>query len=223
VADEDLQRLAREADADPADEAVARRLEQGLRRAGQVDALRARFRFKFLCPLRYEDLAPTDDPLMRACGRCARVVVFVRDPAELAREVARGSCVAFERRALEQVVAGLADQPGLDLVRRPGTPCVVATDLPFVDLDAAPRPPAADALPPGVARQHRAVPVERPGGGVLRVAFATPPTQGDLASVAARAGAARVEPVLAEPAAVDRALDRLDPREVLMGDLFGDV
>src|SRR5690606_30910293 len=65
--DDELQRLLREAEATPTDEGLALRVDQALRRAGRDEQRRARFRFKFECPLRFEDLRPGKDPLVRSC------------------------------------------------------------------------------------------------------------------------------------------------------------
>jgi hypothetical protein len=226
--DEELQRLAREAATHPNDEGLARRLDHALRRAGKDAERRARFRFKFQCPLRYEDLTSTSDPLLRSCDRCQRQVRFVANVDELAEQVAQGHCVAFERRALEGVVARVADDPRQHSALAPGTPCLVPTDLEFVDLDGF--TPPADALRrfyAYVAREHRVVPVARTRDG-RRLAFAATPTAESLQVLQSLYGT--IQPVLAAPGAVDRALERLFPPEpelepegYLMGDLFGDV
>ena len=136
--DEDLQRLLREAEAHPTDEGLARRVDHALRRAGRDDERRARFRFKFQCPLRFEDLQPSPvDPLERACDRCHRQVRFVASVEQLAEQVAQGRCVAFERKALGDVVEWVFG----DLWWRPGLTrrdrrlisitCVALTGAPF--------------------------------------------------------------------------------------------
>lgn len=223
--DEDLQRLLREAEAHPTDEGLARRLDHALRRAGRDEERRARFRFKFQCPLRYEDLRPNPvDPLERACDRCQRRVRFVASVDELAEQVAQGHCVAFERRTLGDVVARVADDPRNHSAKVPGTPCLVPTDLPWVDLDGF-TPPAAlmNLLPAALAHLHRVVPVER-AGGVLRVAVAS--RDGGAPEDLAFMLNTRVEVVLADPAAVDRAIERIygpEPEpEYLMGDMLPD-
>lgn len=82
--DEGLRRLERESLVAPGDERAARRHEQVLQRVGQRDAVRRRYTLEFVCPLRFEELSPTPDPLVRRCGRCERTVHFVRAPTELA-------------------------------------------------------------------------------------------------------------------------------------------
>jgi hypothetical protein len=224
MADEELQRLAREADAQPSDEAVARRYDQGLRRAGRDRDLRARFQFKLLCPLRFEDLPPTADPLVRACGRCGRDVSFVASPVDLAEQVAQGRCVAFERKVLGDVVDRVAHDARNHSARVEGSPCLVPTDLPFIDLDAFTPPREALSLVPSTtAREYRFVPVEyRRKGGRLRIAIAQ--WQPNLADDLRFMINVSVDFALALPDAVDRALTRVYPPEeeprYLMGDVF---
>lgn len=222
--DDELQRLLREAEANPTDEGLARRVDQALRRAGRDEQRRARFRFKFECPLRFEDLRPGKDPLVRSCDRCHREVRFVASVDELAEQVARGHCVAFERRALGDVVARVADDPRNHSARAPGSPCLVPTDLPWVDLETFTPPPALVALvPAALAHMYRVVPVERRGGR-LRVAIADPAERalGDLRYMLNL----EVERVLADPAALARALLRIygpEPEpDLLMGTVLPD-
>lgn len=61
--DDELQELRREASAAPGDAHVARRLDRALERAGEKVELRRRFRMAFQCPLQFEELTPTQDPL----------------------------------------------------------------------------------------------------------------------------------------------------------------
>lgn len=220
--DEDLQRLLREAEAHPSDEGVARRVDHALRRAGRDEERRARFRFKFQCPLRFEDLRPGDGPLVRACDRCRRQVRFVASVEELAEQVAQGRCVAFERRALGDVVARVADDPRNHSARVEGSPCLVPTDLPWVDLDRfTPTPDLRGLVPASMAHMYRVVPVGR-AKGVLRVAAADlrPDVVDDLRFMLNL----QVERVLADPAAVERAIERIygpEPEpEYLMGDVL---
>lgn len=226
MADEDLQRLAREAEAHPTDEAVARRYDQALRRAGREDALRARFQFKFLCPLKFEDLSPTADPLVRACGKCGRDVHFVASPTDLAEQVARGRCVAFERKALGDVVSRVAHDARNHSGKIAGSPCLVPTDLPFVNLDAfTPPREALDVLSSTIARDLRVVPIEyRRKGRRLRVAVAS--WSHSVADDLRFMTGVEVDLALAAPDAVDRALARVYPPEpepeYLMGDVLPD-
>lgn len=223
MADEELQRLARDAEANPTDEALARRYDQGLRRAGREDALRARFEMKFLCPLRYEDLPPTADPLVRACGRCGRDVHFVASPVQLAEQVAQGRCVAFERKALRDVVTRVAQDDRNHSAHVGSSPCLVPTDLPFIDLDAFTPPREALALVPSTtAREFRFVPVEyRRKGGRLRVAIAQ--WQPNLVEDLRFMINVTVDFALAAPEAVDRALARIYPPEEDTHYLMGEV
>ena len=226
MADEELQRLAREAEANPTDEGLARRYDQGLRRAGRDEALRARFTVKYLCPLRFEDLPPTADPLVRACGRCGRDVHFVASPAELAEQVAQGRCVAFERKGQADVVTRVAQDPRNHSAKVEGSPCLVPTDLPFIDLDAfTPPPRVLSRAPSTTAREYRFVPVNlRRKDRVLRVAVAQwqPNLRDDLEFMLGL----EIEFALAAPDAIDRCLARVYPPEedthFLMGDIAPD-
>lgn len=209
--DDDVQRLRREAAARPGDEEAARRLDRALERSGERAELRRRYRLKFECPLRFEALAPTADPLERDCRRCGRTVRHVRTPAELAERVAAGGCVSFARSLLDGAGDALAGDGRLHSAADAGRPCVVPTDLPFVDLDA--EPPAADVLalvPASFARAYRVVPVTRTGDGLL-VAFAADAphvlhTLDDLRFMLNL----EARQVLAAADAVERALARLD-------------
>ncbi|MBX3468171.1 MAG: hypothetical protein KF878_14965 [Planctomycetes bacterium] len=219
--DDDVQRLLREAEASPGDAALARRVDGALRRAGRDDERRARFRFKFQCPLRFEDLkAEPSDPLVRSCERCHRQVRFVAAVDALAEQVAQGHCVAFERRVLGDVVARVADDPRQHSARVPGAPCLVPTDLPWVDLDAfTPTPDLLRVLPGVLAHEHRAVPVAA-APRVLRVACATLADR--VVQELTFMTGMRIELALADPAAVDRALERLygpEEEHFLMGEV----
>jgi hypothetical protein len=59
-----------------------------------VDKLR-RIRFKFLCEQRWESLAPTEDPRVRACDSCRRRVYHCDRVSEAEARVLRGECVAM--------------------------------------------------------------------------------------------------------------------------------
>ncbi len=224
--DDDLQRLLREAQAHPTDEGLARRVDHALRRAGRDEERRARFRFKFQCPLRFEDLRPDrGDQLVRSCERCQRQVRFVASLDDLAEQVAQGHCVAFERRALGDVVARVADDPRNHSARAEGTPCLVPTDLPWVDLDTfMPSPDLLRVFPGELAREYRAIAVAR-APGVLRLASATLPDE-VLADLTFMTGM-KLELALADGDAVDRALLRIygpEPEpEYLMGDVAPDL
>ncbi|MCO5166075.1 MAG: hypothetical protein M9894_06870 [Planctomycetes bacterium] len=222
--DDDLQRLLRQAEASPGDEALARRVDGALRRAGRDEERRARFRFKFQCPLRFEDLQVRGlDPLVRSCDRCQREVRFVASVDALAEQVAQGQCVAFERRVLGDVVARVADDPRQHSARVEGSPCLVPTDLPWVDLDAfTPTPDLLRVLPGALAREYRAVPVAL-APRVLRVACATVPDK--VAEDLALMTGMTIELALADGDAVDRALVRLygpEDEHFLMGDVVAE-
>lgn len=220
--DEDLQRLLREAEAHPSDEGLARRVDHALRRAGRDEERRARFRFKFQCSLRYEDLRPDQgDPLVRQCDRCHRQVRFVASVEQLAEQVAQGRCVAFERRTLADVVARVADDSRNHSARVEGSPCLVPTDLPWVDVEAfTPTPDLLRVFPGELAREYRAIPVAR-SPGVLRLACATLPDRvlDDLTFMTGM----KLELALAEGDAIDRALLRIYGPETEPEYLMGDV
>jgi len=132
--DADLQELRRAVEAHPGDVTLTQRLEQALRRAGKEDEQRARYRIKFLCARRFEDLTPTPDPQVRLCDQCKRSVTYLRTPAELRGHVARGECTALPQALLPQAFAALAEDPSQHSAPAP-RPCVVESALRFVELE----------------------------------------------------------------------------------------
>ena len=122
--DQDLRALQRAAEADPADRDAARRYDEALRRAGDEEALFERYRFKFLCPLAFEDLTEGLHPFVRDCAQCERSVFYCRSPEELAEHVEAGDCVAFHLDALGDMVSAVAET-GASTAEEPGSVCLV--------------------------------------------------------------------------------------------------
>lgn len=211
--DDDLIQLRRRAQTDPTDARAAAQLDRALLRAGQTQEAGRRYRFAFRCPLRFDDLTPRADPRERHCERCQRTVQLVRTPEELAARVAEGGCAAIPRGSLAAACVDLARDPRLGSAVRSGAPCVQPTDLPFVDLDTWEVPELAIQALPGVfARTYRALAVALSEDGKrLQVACADMSraalVQEDLAFMLG----IEVELVLADPDAVDRALERVYP------------
>jgi len=132
--DDALRALEHAADADPADSALAQRLEQALRRAQESERLQARYELKFRCPLRFEDLTPTAAGDVRACARCERPVHLVRSPESLADSVAAGHCVAFPSDWTQDALVRLIDEPRLDSAQESQAPCLVESRAAWLDL-----------------------------------------------------------------------------------------
>ena len=84
------------------------------------------------------------------------------------------------------------------------------SQLPAIDLQAVhPTPDAQAAMPASVATEFGAVALQFEGN-VLAVAFAEPPTPGDVDALAARLGF-RVNPVLADPVLIAQQLQSTKP------------
>lgn len=147
--DDALRALQHAADADPADPALAQRLEQALRRSEDHERLQARYRLKFLCPLRFRDLGPTPEGTVRECARCERSVHLVKTPQELADSVAEGHCVAFPREwTTELALVQLVDEPRLDSAQETKAPCLVPSEAGWLDLSVG--SPARAEISPGL-------------------------------------------------------------------------
>lgn len=101
--DDTLERLRREHEATPADVEVARRYEAALLRAGDRQAARDLYRWKFQCPLSYVDDLTGDpwDPHVRRCDQCQKEVFYVTTPEALAEKVALSACVAIDPRLVD--------------------------------------------------------------------------------------------------------------------------
>ncbi len=132
--DDALRALQHAADADPADSALAQRLEQALRRAEESERLQARYELKFRCPLRFEDLTPTPEGSVRACARCERPVRLVHAAEDLADSVAEGHCVAFPSGWAQDALVRLIDEPRLDSAQEQSAPCLVESQAAWLDL-----------------------------------------------------------------------------------------
>jgi hypothetical protein len=188
--DEKLERLAREAATDPTDEAAARRLDSALARAGREEELRERYRFKFECPLRWQDLSVSESGRTRYCHECKQRVFAVQDLAELREHVRKGHCVGVPSSLLALAFSELPKERSLHSATDPEAPCVVPGG-------ALPLP---QTIPEGVQRllrreeaeRLRAVPIAiRDGTTVLATAKQTP-RQARIVAVRFR----RVETVL---------------------------
>src|SRR5664280_1645284 len=84
------------------------------------------------------------------------------------------------------------------------------SQLPAIDLQAVhPTPDAQAAMPASVATEFGAVALQFEGN-VLAVAFAEPPTPGDVDALAARLGF-RINPVLADPVLIAQVLQSTKP------------
>ncbi|MGE0706845.1 MAG: hypothetical protein AB7N76_06535 [Planctomycetota bacterium] len=217
--DETLRELERAAQAEPSDPDVARRLERALRAGGETERLEARFRFKFQCPLRFEDLRAGEVARERLCQRCGCAVVHVRDAAELRDAVAGGRCVAFFERDLKGAFAALAADERLCSAEEQGAPCVVPSEREAVRLAEVQVEPGLPSLfDPWLLRRYTALPL-RIREGVLEVAWASSdrPDRVLLDALRLTSGARQVRFLLAERAEVEEALERVAPEPMLMG------
>jgi hypothetical protein len=123
--DENLETLARQASADPTDEAAARRYDAALTRGGRGAEVRERFRMKFECPLQWMDMERTGAPGVKFCESCKREVHAVHDEAELTKHVSQGHCVAFPTSKLRHAFEGLTRDARLHSAEESAAPCVV--------------------------------------------------------------------------------------------------
>jgi hypothetical protein len=230
--DEDLAELERRAAANPADAGAAARLDRSLLRAGRTEDAVARYRFKFRCPLRFDDLELGPDPEARHCSRCERAVHLVHTPTDLAERVARGDCVAFARSSLASACVSLAQDSRTHSAEEPVRPCVQDADIPFVQLDELEIPRLTlNALPSSFAHAYSVVPVswdER--GPRLRIVCASFSSASMAVQDLSFMLNVDVQLVLAKREAVERALERYyppselaDDGEFIMGEFFVDV
>jgi len=51
--------------------------------------------FEFICPERWDNLEPTDDPSIRSCSQCERNVYKATNKAKLLEFGKEGKCVAY--------------------------------------------------------------------------------------------------------------------------------
>ena len=125
--DQDLERMRRDVEAAPADADAARRYEQALLRAGKRDEAKARYRFKFQCPKRWEELGVQFDLCVdhRRCGDCDRRVEFVATPEELAAQIRAGTCVASQPAVIGAALELLLDDAELNPARGEQEPCLM--------------------------------------------------------------------------------------------------
>lgn len=119
-------------------------LARELHRAGRLDEAALALRVAFACPLRFEALTPTEDPLTRHCARCERTVRWVETPRELVERALQGACVAFQPAKLTRPVR----RPGVDPLRPPEHVCVVESARRYRDPSLC---RLSDRLPAAVA------------------------------------------------------------------------
>lgn len=221
--DERLRELQRATEASPSDAEAARRYERALAGSGETAALRARFRFKFECPLRFEELDSSDDPAERYCRRCEHSVRYVSEVDQLADAVSKGQCVAFCEADLEHVFERLAREESLHGASEPTRPCAVPFDRPrVVPLeDPALEPALVGLFRRAFLYEHSVVPL-RLERDALHVAWASSdaPTEDFLATLMGESGAHSVKLAFATPEDVADALATLPlrpPRAPRMG------
>lgn len=223
--DEGLRKLEREVEAAGADVELARRYDHALLRAGQQEVVAQRYRAKFVCPLRFSELGRTEDAWVRDCGQCQRQVRYCKTAGELAESVAAGHCVAFRRSDMPGVLVTLAKAPALHSAQEPTRPCVVNSELEWVDLGAGvPSLELLSLVPPEWAQRHRMIPAGFDGSTLL-VARAN--SDADVFLLENLKGLVQTDVrfVLAAEADIERALELHYAHlpDLIMGDFFGDV
>ena len=159
--DERLGRLARDARTTGPEGHLP--LARELHRAGRLDEAAQALRVAFACPLRFEALTPTADPLVRHCARCERTVRWVATPGELVEQALQGSCVAFRPAKLTRPVR----RTGVDPLRPPEHACVVQSARRYRDPSTC---QFSDRLPAAVAWEHRCLAVSGGSGPLELVA-----------------------------------------------------
>lgn len=228
--DQDLSELERRASANPGDRELADALDRRLLRAGREEQVLERYRLKFRCSKRFEDLPYSDDPARRSCDRCQRSVHFVRTPEELSERAAAGECVAIPRASLAAACLELAQSPRLTSAQEAQRPCVQETTLRYVDLDQVEvSSDAIELIPPIFAHTYQVVPValddrislEERGSAQGPRSLDERRPRLEVAVAAASGGVVlddlrfmlnlEIELVLADSAAVLRALERYYP------------
>jgi type II secretion system (T2SS) protein E len=222
--DDSLRALQHAADADPADSALAQRLEQALRRAEESERLRARYELKFRCPLRFEDLAPTEEGRVRDCARCERPVHLVRAPDELAQSVASGHCVAFPSEWAQDAFVRLIDDPRLDSAQETSAPCLVESQAAWLDL--SPGSEGRTSITPGLGGLFAGellvmgpvLPLRVEGGEVHVAVAQLELSEHLLDHVRLATGARKVRLFLADPTLIHELLEvHAPPAPLMMG------
>ncbi|MGE0712910.1 MAG: hypothetical protein AB7N76_11500 [Planctomycetota bacterium] len=233
--DHELRDLERDATAEPSDIDRAQRYDQALLRAGRSGEVAGRFRFKFQCPLRYQQLTPTDEPDVRACDRCQRTVHYCRSIEALSEAVAAGRCVAFRRSEVGEPFLELCAVPGLHSAHQPDRPCVVHSELESLPHGSlTPHPLMRWSFPLALARELQVVPLRHDPDGVLLLARSASFSPEESIGLPRATQALRerigtpVRFVLVGARAFAEALAAFvaqheEPDDVLVGDLFGDV
>ncbi|HBP16601.1 MAG TPA: hypothetical protein DEA08_02250 [Planctomycetes bacterium] len=205
--DHDLNRLRRAAAADPADAALAARLDRALLRGGAQAEVMKRYHSAYVRPVGFDELAGPD-PLERRCG-CGRGVRYQPSAAQALATLARGECAAVAREALPQLLVAMAASGQLSSHTGPRRACLRASELPYVDLLTREVPfEVIDLLPANFATTYRALPVERRGRRVLvALAKQSPTVLEDLGFMLDL----EFEQVLADPTTVDALIEAYYP------------
>lgn len=103
--------------------------------------------FDFRCPKRWEDLARTEDELVRHCDACAQPVYFCTDLVQVRTRGAQQQCVAFDA-----ILARSGAELGWDAARREATTPVM---MGMVAVDTRPPPPPPPPEPKGLVARIR--------------------------------------------------------------------
>lgn len=62
------------------------------------------------CPKHWDELTPTEDPLVRDCTDCGRPVHFIDDQSQLDKAALHGRCVAFINQLPDQISTEVGQQ-----------------------------------------------------------------------------------------------------------------
>jgi hypothetical protein len=62
------------------------------------------------CPKQWDELTPTEDPLIRDCTDCGSPVHFIDDQSQLDKAALHGRCVAFVNKLSEQISPEVSQQ-----------------------------------------------------------------------------------------------------------------
>jgi len=100
--DDELLRLRRACADDPADPLSARAYDAALHRAGKPEEVYERFKLKFQCPKRWEELTQGQALGIRHCDECQKDVYWVSSAEEFDRRVQEGG-----GRTLKEIMADL--------------------------------------------------------------------------------------------------------------------